>query len=60
VAALQETGMSISRGDVRMVIMGCLLSRLACLGNFDREVQLLFEATGELDTHVDHILGSKI
>lgn len=59
VAALQETGMNISRGDVRMVVMGCLFSQLACLGNFDREVQLLSEAKGELDTHVDHILGSQ-
>lgn len=57
IAALQQAGLPVSRGDVRVVLIGCLLARLARLGNLERERHMLKTSSETLHGCVEELLG---
>lgn len=58
VAALQSASISVSPGDARLILVGCLLSRLAEVGDLSQEVAMLQSLEKSIDTLAQDILHS--
>ena len=55
---LRDNGLRLSASDIRVILMGCILSRLASLGNSEREAAALHDLESRLDTFVKQIRDS--
>jgi adenine-specific DNA methylase len=46
---LQNASMKVSTGDVKIILMGCLLSRLSKIGNLSQELDTLHKLEAKID-----------
>lgn len=56
IETLQQAGLKLSQGDVRVVLIGCIFANLARVGSVGREIQILRALDSRLDTYVDAIM----
>ncbi|HMQ31319.1 MAG TPA: DNA methyltransferase [Chloroflexaceae bacterium] len=57
VLELQSGGQKLSVGDAKVVLMGCVLARLAVLGACEREIATLLSLEGDLDGIARTLIG---
>ncbi|MEI6045519.1 MAG: hypothetical protein WCS37_14315 [Chloroflexota bacterium] len=55
VKILKKAGLNVSKGDIKVILMGTILSKLAELQEFSKELATLHQLEKELDTLVDEI-----
>jgi adenine-specific DNA methylase len=55
---LQDASMKVSTGDVKIILMGCVLSRLSKMGNLPQELTTLHEVEHKIDLLAQEIMAN--
>ena len=55
---LQDVSMKVSIGDVKIILMGCVLSRLSKIGNLPQELATLHEVEHKIDLLAQEIMAN--
>ncbi|HSH81897.1 MAG TPA: DNA methyltransferase [Herpetosiphonaceae bacterium] len=58
VGNFQQSTIELSTGDVKVILMGCILARLAAIGDCAREIAMLHELEEQIDSLVQQVLQS--
>ncbi len=56
IRTLQNASMKVSLGDVKIILMGCVLSKLSKIGNLSQEIVMLYETEHEVDSLAQELM----